>query len=261
MLLGDRHTVDLSESSAAVAGFAALSVGGLAAVLIGAFLDPSARLYAWVIAFMADLVAARMAGQGGSWHLHAGHFAERHGLIVIIALGESLIVAGSAAASGAEGSILTVCALAVVVTCLLWWTYFGWVQEVLEETLVETAPAERGALARDAYSLWHFPLVCGIIALAVGFEAAFHPEDYSLGITSAALGAGLALFLFSTAGALWRAEGCILWNRVIVAGGVMALLASGVLPTRVATMIAVSGALAVIVAYEQITWRRRLVAE
>lgn len=242
----------------AVAGFATLSVAGLAAVLIGAFLDPSIRLYVWIGAVVADLVAAGLAANRGAWNLHGGHFAERHGLIVIIALGESLIVAGSAAAADAQGSLLAVCGLAVLVTCLLWWTYFGWVQAVMEENLVESAPKDRGPLARDAYSLWHFPLVCGIIALAVGFEGAFHPDDYSLAVTTKALGTGLCLFLFATAGALWRSKGCVLWNRVIVAALTLLVLLSGLITSPVMLLATVSMALIVIVAFEQLTWRRQL---
>ena len=68
--------------------------------------------------------------------------------------------------------------LAVLLTCLLWWTYFGWVREVLEERLSRVTGRDRSLLGRDAYTFGHFPLVSGIIAVAVGFEASFHPSDY-----------------------------------------------------------------------------------
>ena len=100
-------------------------------------------------------------------------------------------------------------------TCLLWWTYFGWVREVLEEKLTSSTGRERARLGRDSYTFWHFALVSGIIALAVGFEGAFHPDDYTVTQVAIAFGIGLALFLGSTAGALWRAVGCVLWNRLI----------------------------------------------
>ena len=250
------------EQRSAVTRFASLSLTGFAAVILGAFLDPSLRIWVWSGAVLLDLGASKLASSSSGWNLNGGHFAERHGLIVIIALGESLIVAGSAVVGGgvetATVEILTISSLALLMTCLLWWTYFGWVREVLEERLLASDVSTQPRLARDAYSIGHFPLVCGIIALAVGFEAVFHPGDYSVGQAGAALGTGLGLFLASTAAALWRAEGCILWNRLGVLGLTLValFLARGTTPALL--MLIVCGGLGLIVAIEQITVRRRL---
>lgn len=238
--------------------FAALSLGGLLAVFVGAAVDPSMREWIWGGAILLDLVAAGLAGNRSHWGLHAGHFAERHGLIIIIALGESLIVAGSALTGEVNNTLLATGALAVAVTCLLWWTYFGWVQWVLEERLEEREGRERSQLGRDAYTFLHFPLVSGIIALAVGFEAAFHPGDYSPRQMQAAVAIGLALFLLSTAGALWRAERCILWNRLIVLALTIGAVALGLFPTPVSLLAGACGALALIVVIEQRTVKPRL---
>ena len=243
---------------ASVATFAFLSIGGLIAVLVGALASPGIREWIWGLAILLDVTAATIAGSRGEWGLHAGHFAERHGLIIIIALGESLIVAGSALTGEVTTTLMLTGAIAVVVTCLLWWTYFGWVQEVLEENLERRSGVERSQMGRDAYTLGHFPLVSGIIALAVGLEASFHPEDYSTTQIAVALGVGLTLFLSSTAAALWRAERCILWNRLIVL--VLTLVALAVLAdsTPIVLLGAACVGLVVIVAIEQITVRRRL---
>ena len=85
-----------TDQRSAVVTFAGLSLAGLAAVLGGSFVDPSLRNWIWLGAIALDSGAAWVAGDRRAWGLHPGHFAERHGLIVIIALGESLIVAGSA---------------------------------------------------------------------------------------------------------------------------------------------------------------------
>ncbi len=247
-----------AEQRSAVVGFAVLSTGGLAAVLVGSLVDPSMRDWIWFGAIVLDVGGAWVAGNSGVWGLHAGHFAERHGLIVIIALGESLIVAGSALTSDVTLSAMVTGSIAVLVTCLLWWTYFGWVREVLEERLIGQTGRARARLARDAYTLWHFPLVSGIVALAVGFEASFQPDDYTLTQIAVSVGAGLTLFLTSTAGALWRAMGCILWNRLIVLTltlGALVLSASSSLNQILG--IACAG-LVVIVTIEQVTVRRRL---
>lgn len=247
------------DQSSALATFAFMSVGGLVAVLLGALADPSVRVWIWLAATALDVFAARRAGNRSGWKLHAGHFAERHGLIVIIALGESLIVAGSAVATDPSADLLAVGGLAVLMTCLLWWTYFGWIQGVLEHRLMNVSAEDQGGLARDAYSLGHFPLVCGIIALAVGFEAAFHPSDYSSTQTAVAVGTGLALFLMSTAGAVWRSEKCVLWTRIIVVGLCLGTLALAGFATPLPTLIVGCVGLGLIVVIEQTSVRRRLV--
>ena len=110
---------------AAVRRFALLSAGGLLAVAAGGVASEDARVWWWAAA-VADLFAAVVAGAAEGWDIRPDHFGERHGLFVIIALGESLIVA-AAGLSGAERTAHTVAAgvLAVAGTCGLWWTYFG----------------------------------------------------------------------------------------------------------------------------------------
>ena len=246
------------EHKSAVAAFAGLSVAGLAAVLVGGLVDPSLRHWIWLGAVTLDLGAARLAGDRWAWGVHAGHFAERHGLIVIIALGESLIVAGSGLTSGASGAALVAGAVAVLMTCLLWWTYFGWVRDVLEEQLTSYTGRDRARLGRDAYSFWHFPLVSGIIALAVGFEQAFHPDDYAVSQIALALGIGLTLFLASTAGALWRAVRCVLWNRLIILVVTLGALVLSASSSPIQVLAVACGGLALIIGVEQVTVRRRL---
>ena len=244
--------------SYAVATFAGLSIAGLAAVFGGSLVDPSLRNWVWLAAIVLDAGAAWFVGGRRAWGLHAGHFAERHGLIVIIALGESLIVAGSALTSGATRTVLTTGAMAVLMICLLWWTYFGWIRGVLEEALTKLTDRDRDRLGRDAYTFWHFSLVSGIIALAVGLEGAFHPDDYTVTQVAVALGTGLTLFLISTAGALWRAVGCVLWNRLIVLAVTLGALALSVSSVPVQVLGVACSGLAVIIGIEQITVRRQL---
>lgn len=240
-----------ADQRAAVAAFASLSVLGLFSVLLGAFLDPSIRIWIWVGALAFDVAAAWIAGNAHAWGLHAGHFAERHGLIIIIALGESLIVAGSALTSDPSFPLMSVGALALLLTFVLWWTYFGWVREALEERLKEAKGRPRAQLGRDTYSLLHFPLVSGIVALAVGLEAALHPGDYTLPQVAIAVGLGLTLFLLSTAAAVRRATGRMLWGRVLILA--LTLVALGLSSgTSVYQILGVAcGGLVVIVLFEE----------
>lgn len=210
----------------AVVTFAALSLSGMIAVLAGAAVDPPARSWCWMAAIAFDVLAAVLAGRHGSWGIRAGHFAERHGLFVIIALGESLIAAGVSVVGAERTSELIVVALgAVVVTVLLWWTYFGWVSGRLEEHLGAVDPAGSGAVARDVFSLLHFPLIGGVVGLAVGYEELIAHPDEPLGVkATAAFAVGLLLFVGSTAAAHWRAGGQLLRWRLPVVGGAAALL-------------------------------------
>ena len=201
-----------------VRSFAQASVPGMVLTIVGAFLPPPIRLWVWLSVILFDIAAVVIAVRHSAWGLNAGHFAERHGLVVIIALGESLIVAATGVGINERTPRLMVTgALAVAATCLLWWTYFGWVQGAMEESLEAAPPDREKVLARDIYSLWHFPLICGVVSFAAGMQRI---ASDGIGVVSnqaaAALGIGILLFVGSTAGALRRAAGFWLWPRLVV---------------------------------------------
>ena len=170
-----RIDLERAGSGNAVLVWVTLSLLGLALVLAGALVDPPARSWIWLVAIVADLFAATRGARGEDWDINPAHFSERHGLFVIIALGESLIVAAAAVSEEPRtGALVTDVIAALVVACLLWWTYFGWLKEGLEHGLTAAPPSRIGTLARDAFSLGHFPLICGIIAFAVAVEEIVH---------------------------------------------------------------------------------------
>ena len=193
----------------AVRVFGLLSLGGLVAVLAGAVAGGALLYWLWGLAIALDLLAAGIGAQREGWNLHPEHFVERHGLIVIIALGEALIVA----AAGLAGAVKTAAAiatavLAVAVTCGLWWTYFRGVRLTFEHALASREGHARSGMARDVFSVLHFPMLCGVIAMAAATEEALgHPnEALSLG-GRIFLAAGATLFVCGTAAATWRATG------------------------------------------------------
>ena len=211
--------------------WATLSLVGLALVLAGAFVDPPARNWIWLVAIVADLIAAGNGAAGGrTWDIRPAHFSERHGLFVIIALGESLIAAGTAVSGEPRTAALMRVVVAVLtVACLLWWSYFGWLKRATERGLA-AAPADRiGSVARDAFSLGHFPLLCGIIGFAVAIKEMVHePTTPAPGAVVAALGIGIALFIGSSAWVYWRTCHHLLVGRLVmlvVAEGVLVLVA------------------------------------
>jgi low temperature requirement protein LtrA len=198
--------------------FATPSFIGLIAVMAGAFADPSIRTWWWLVAIGFDMLAGYLGGRAEGWDLKPGHFAERHGLIVIIALGESLIVAAHAISSQDRSQeIMIVGGLAVLVTCLLWWSYFSWIKEHLEEHLSNKSGSKQASIARDAYSFLHFPLIWGIIGVAVGFEKILvHPHDILNLPIAVALGGGYLFFVGFTAVSVWRLSGLLLLPRIAI---------------------------------------------
>ena len=212
---------------AAVAVFASFSLTGLIAVFGGALADPSYRTAWWLVAILLDLVAGIVAGRARGWQINVKHFAERHGLIIIIALGESLIVAASAiAVDDISIDLIVAGGLAVLATCLLWWSYFSWVREYLEKNLEQKKGAAKAQFARDAYSFFHFLLVGGIIGIAIAFEKILgHPNDPLTPPVAVALGGGIVLFVAFTGAAVWRAGG----TKLIPRFAILTILTAGLM--------------------------------
>jgi low temperature requirement protein LtrA len=230
-----------------------VSLVGLVVVLAGGFVDPDVRPWIWLLAIVVDLVAASLAGGNAEWDLNPAHFSERHGLFVIIALGESLMVAGTAVAGDERSTDLVVAAGAsLLVACLLWWTYFGWLKDVLEHGFAQAEPSQIGPLARDAYSLGHFPLICGIIGFAVAVEEILlHPERAADGAVIASLAVGIALFVGSTALAFWRVTGQVLTARLVITAVTVAAVTLLASADPVWPLLAVAAGLLAIIGAEE----------
>ena len=100
-----------------------------------------------------------------------GHFAERHGLIVIIALGESIVAIGVGAEVGVDAGVVAAAVLGMGAAAALWWLYFDVVALVAERRLSNATPGQgANEIARDSYSYLHFPMVAGIVLLALGLK-------------------------------------------------------------------------------------------
>ncbi|MBT2497687.1 low temperature requirement protein A [Agromyces sp. ISL-38] len=176
-----------------------------AALIVGAVVGGPAQTWIWLGAFLyyAALTYASSRG-GGGWRLHSPvHWAERHGLIVILALGESIVAIGvGVAREPIDGPITIGVALAVTLSILLWWAYFARASAAGELALERRSGAARVVLARDAYTYVHVVIVAGVILAALGVEEAMThigaPEPLGW-FGASALAAGLALFASATA--------------------------------------------------------------
>ncbi len=147
-------------------------------VLVGGWLDTPWLTVLWVGAALLDMTAAAFAGRA-TWAIDAPHFAERNGLFIIVALGETIVGVGLTAA-GVERDAIHIVAIVIafLIACSLWWAYFHRAALVMEHAMSTGLGRVPGRIARDAYSLLHYPLVVGIIFYAVAAEEIVaHPDE------------------------------------------------------------------------------------
>jgi len=134
----------------------------------------------WALALLIDFGGPAFFGVEG-WKVAPTHFAERHGLIIIVALGESIVALGlGASAIPLTAGPLLAATLGVVVVACLWWAYFDVVALVAERKLHEQQGVERNKMARDSYSFLHLPMIAGIVLLALGVKKTLAHVDEPL---------------------------------------------------------------------------------
>ena len=204
--------------------FSSVSISGLVAVIAGGIVGGDAQYWLWGLAILLDVLAATIGANSEGWGLYPRHFAERHGLFVIIVLGETLIVAASAVAEESwNGQLLIISMLAVGITACLWWLYFVGIKAKLEHAMHQQTGAAQSSMGRDVFSLLHFPMLCGLVIYAYAIEEAMvHPDSAMTLQARLALAIGIILYSISIIIAFWRATGKILFLRagltMVIAG-------------------------------------------
>ena len=183
----------LRESVLYLAASTALAVGLLA---IASFFDGAAQGALWFLAIFLDMAGPYFFGTEG-WKLVPAHFAERHGLIMIIALGESIVAIGVGASGALSLGIGTAAVLGVALAAALWWIYFDVVALISARRLGEAEVGRtQNALARDSYSYVHLLLVAGIVLTALGLKVTIgHHDEHLHDVPALALLGGVALYL------------------------------------------------------------------
>ena len=174
------------------------AIPGPALLVVAGFLDGPAQIALWIAALTIDYSGPYVFGVRG-FSVHAEHFAERYGLVVIIALGESIVAIGIGAA-GIELDVSAVVAavLGLGLTASLWWAYFDVVARVARRKLLEAQGLARVRLARDAFSYLHLPLFAGIVLSALGMKTALaHLHEPLDAVIASALCGGVAIYLLS----------------------------------------------------------------
>ncbi|USX48647.1 low temperature requirement protein A [Lentzea sp. HUAS12] len=185
-------------SAAAMARLAPFNLGSAVLVLAGGFLPPVWRAAAWFAAVVLMVVSPYVNRRHGEFRIRPVHFVERHGLVVIIALGESIIAMGIGAAGLPLNFQLVVAALlGLTLAYQLWWCHFGRDQDVrAEHSLAAMTQVERSRAALSAFGWAHVPILLGIIVVCVGIKKTIGHATEHLYLSGAlALGAGAAVFL------------------------------------------------------------------
>ncbi|MEV6041420.1 low temperature requirement protein A [Nonomuraea sp. NPDC052116] len=172
-----------------------------AALLVsGALLGSWARVLLFGVALVVDWVGIYFTTRHGHWRLHSpAHLTERHGLFMIVAIGESVVAIGvGAAGQPISVALLLAAILGIAVAVCLWWLYFDVVSRAAAHRLGSLRGERRVRLAVEAYTYGHFPIIAGIVLTALGIEGVVaHVDDGEpLGVFSAlAFYGGVALYL------------------------------------------------------------------
>jgi low temperature requirement protein LtrA len=242
---------DLPEARRAVIGFAPGFLGGPMLLVVAGSLDGPAQGLLWALALAIDYGVALLRGVAG-FRVHAGHFVERHGLIIIIALGESIVAIGVGAAGLELGAGVVLAALlGMVLAAGLWWAHFDYVALAAERRLIRAQGDERATLARDSYSYLHLPMVAGIVLVALGVKKTLaHVGDPLGAIPAVALCGGVALYLLGHNAFRLRDVGSVSILRLAATAISLALIPVAVRMPALITLAATATLFVALGAYE-----------
>ncbi len=234
-----------------VLGLAASTALAVFLLIAASLFDGLAQGALWALALFLDMGLPYFYGIDG-WKLVPGHFAERHGLIVIIALGESIVAIGVGAAGALSLGIGAVAVLGVALAAAMWWIYFDLVALISARRLAEAEPGRaQNALARDSYSYWHLALVAGIVLSAFGLKVSIaHFEDHLHAVPAFALLGGVAVYLLGLVGFRYRHVHTINRRRLSLAIVLLILVPVATAVPALISLAAVVVLIWVMIAYE-----------
>jgi low temperature requirement protein LtrA len=197
---------------------------GPALIIVAGFTDGAVQAGLWTIALTIDFLGGFFSS--GGWRVSPRHFAERHGLIVIIALGESIVAIGIGARGlPLDAGEIVAALLSIAAVTALWWAYFDVVALVAERKLTELSGIAQASLARDTYSYLHLPVVAGIVLFAFGLnQSVGHLGDELHSVPAVALCAGPAIFLFAQDAMRFRTSHTYNSRRLLTVALLLALI-------------------------------------
>jgi len=249
-VVASRDDPDLRKS---VWGLATSTAIGVGLLVLASTADGALQGAIWALALLIDAGGPYLFGQDG-WKLAASHFAERHRLILIIALGESIVAIGAGAQAGVDAGVVAAAVLGTVVAAALFWLYFDVVALVAERRLSNAEPGrEQNGIARDSFSYLHFPMVAGIVLLALGMKKTLgHVEDPLKLVPAVAMLGGTAIYLAAHVAFRWRNVHRFSSQRAVVAVLLLALIPVGATVPALVTLALIAAILCALIAYEKV---------
>lgn len=233
-----------------------LLVAAMLIVIAGFLPAGPARAALWAIALIVDFASPLVSGTAG-WKVDAAHFSERHGLIIIIALGESLVALG-VGATGEQFTpgVIAAIAMGVAVICAMWWLYFDIASLAAERMLASVTGAARAAMARDSYSYIHFFMVWGIVLVALGLKKTLLDVDAQLkALAVVALYGGLAMYLLAHVAFRLRNTGTLNTQRLVTAILLLLVIPIGLALPALAALAIATAVIVLLVVYETVRFR------
>ena len=257
--LASRDDPALRRSVSALAVSATIAVSLL---IVASFFDATVTAALWGLSIVFDWAGPalfRAEGWMDGWKLVPAHFAERHNLVIIIALGESIVVLGHAAEGELTAGVYVAAVLGIGLASAVWWIYFDVVALVTERRLaLATAGRQRNVLARDSYSYLHYPMVAGIILAAFGLEATLaHVGDPLEAVPAFGLLGGIAIYLLAHVALRLRNAHTLNRQRLVLALVLIALWPLAREITALATLAVVNVLTWAMIAYEMGTYDER----
>jgi low temperature requirement protein LtrA len=228
---------------------------GASLLVLAAFFEGDARVAVWVAALAIDYLGPAVVSLRG-WRIAPEHFAERYGLIILIALGESIIAIGVGAGFELTAGVIVAAAFGIVVVSALWWLYFDVAAILARRQLEQARGVARARLALDAYNYLHLPMVAGIVLFSLGLKTTLGDVGKELDtVPAVGLCGGVALYLLGHIAFLYRATGYLFRRRTVGAIVLFALIPAAVAIPALAALALVGAVSSLVVAYEAIRYR------
>jgi low temperature requirement protein LtrA len=235
-----------------VLGLARTSLPAAGLLAVAGAVPGAARAACWIAALTIDYGGLILTGTE-DWTVQAAHFAERHRLIIIIALGESIVALGAGTGKLSVG-VATAAMLGIAVAAALWWAYFDVVATVAERRLRAADPIAQARMARDSFSYLHLPMVGGIVLFALGVKVTLaHVHAHLESVPATALTCGVALYLLALSGLKRRNIGSFNYPRLVAAAGLVILTPLATQLSALTSLALVAAVACGLIAYER--WR------
>jgi len=251
--LGARDDRDLLAAILRIAPFA---LSGAALILAAGFVHGALRPLLWLAALAVGLFGPLLGDLSG-WRLQPDHFVERHGLIVIIAIGESLVAIGLGARDTRLGpSVIVAAVLGLVVVTSFWLAYFDFFQIRGRQLLADRSGVERTGLARDLYTYLHLPMVAGVVLFAFALKKTLaHVGDDLDTVPAFGLCGGPALYLLAYVALRFRVGRTLGGGRLVAAIACALLWPVAVVVPALIVLTLVATVWVALHVYEIIWWR------